>query len=781
MPRIRLRRKAIFYLFLVVCVNVILWFLLNVIHWDNHVSFRKLAINSSMKQLINKLVPEPKHVLTFEIGRPKPEGDSSFCRFTQSFGLELLAENYLYPKKDIDERKCSGETSICSVTVTQSTSHLINCEDNPCGSFVKVGTIFKETGKLQWEDVNSGRLENFIEEFVIKNLDDMYPFFMLKCKNTTDHDKTTSQTPHLVAIPLSTATNISESKKDVNINILFINAVSRRHFYRSLPKTIATFRGINLNPKSTSNVLDFELYQALGSSSMDAIMGLINGESTNLKSKSKNLLRHFKKAGYQTLWQTDKCWQSDSTFFDFFGIDKGKNDLDALKAILNNEYIDSTGVTHAGCLMKSVVPTEKMDSVEHLCINGRFQHDYLLNYVMQSLSAVTGRPSKPLFSLASLSLGEEASGSHIQLLDASLASFVSKMAADKNTITILISDHGNTFDMFPVQTMEGQYEQYNPFLFMVLPTYVAWRLGESKKKYVLNNQIKLISIYDIHNTVFSLVENPAPSNETMSNGLFEKIDVERNCTHLKLSMSSLCICDGWNSKQHPNNFHYIIAEFALGQLNNLIATQYFNQMSQDVPFKTCERLKGALLQNINQKRIQNGYIATEIDIAVQSNVLYRVNVKWHGDHNPAMEMALINYERKHNDQEHASSCSTYIDRDLCVCQSLQHASMPGKIPNWRRYGDVFQRSTRADNRHNHCLYILSREYSVSTVFEAANMCNHVTYSVKINFELENMRTPTELPVNVTIPPKSIKFLTFVMPLHLTNPGTWEYEIDFTVS
>ena len=76
--------------------------------------------------------------------------------------------------------------------------------------------------------------------------------------------------------------------------------------------------------------------------------------------------------------------------------------------------------------------------------------------------------------------------------------------------------------------------------------------------------------------------------------------------------------------------------------------------------------------------------------------------------------------------------------------------------------------------------MLTRDYGASTVFEAANMCDNVEYSVTMNFDLQNMRTPMSVPLNATIGPRSIHFLTFVTPLHLTNPGSWEFEFDFTV-
>ena len=769
MPRIRLRRKAVLYFFVIIIVILLVF---DILKWENRVSLEKLTVNSSMKKFIQKLVPKPKRVLTFEIGRPKPEGKPLVCRFTQSDGLELLAENYLYPGDNPVKKKCSESTVVICTVSGYLGSTEVSCANNPCSNTVKVGSLIKETGQIQWEDVNPSKLEKFIQGFVLEKLDEMYPFFYLKCGD--------SPATQFVFIPLALSSNSSNAnKKDINVNILFLNAVSRRHFYRSLPKTIAAFRNINLNPKSTSNVLDFELYQALGAKTQKTLFEFITGRNNNSENmQEKTLLNHFKQSGYQTLWHSDKCWKSDVDFTSYFGVHNSniQNNLEKLKAKLKLDSIDSLGLSHSSCADE--VTTENHKNV---CNNGVFQHDNFLDYILQSLNEINNKPSsKPLFSITLLSLGKEESGRHVQVLDDSLAAFVSKMAADKNTITILLSDHGNAFDMFPVQTMEGQYEQYNPFLFIVLPTFVAWRLGESKKTNLLNNQQKLISITDIHDMVFTLAQNQKHSNKSHNHGLFAEIDPKRNCAHLQLFSSSLCICDGWDSKQQPNTFHYIIAEFALGHLNNLIANQFTNQNAQEVPFVTCERLKGVLLRNITQKRIENGYIITQIDIYVQNNELFRVNVKWHGDNNPAMEMALVNYKRKHSNTEHGS-CSTYIDRDLCVCNPKFEESKSTKaVPNWKKYGSVFRQRTKADNRHNHCLYILSRDYGMSTVFEAANMCNNVEYNVRMNFELENMRTPGKLPVNVTIPSMSIEFLTFVMPLHLTNPGTWEYEVEFSV-
>ena len=789
MIRCRLRKRLILY---AVIINIILIVILNILYLDKGVSLQDFSVNAS-KNFIQKLVPKQKRVLTFEIGRPKPEGKTPTCRFTQSEGLQILAEDYLYPSDQSHGKKCLKSTqSICTIDGSFD-SVSVSCENNTCGKTVKVGWLHRETGDVQWEVVSSSKLETFIQDVGLKSMDSMYPFFFLKCGKVPVSKGASVEGgfTQLLSLPLAISSNNSKqsltlSQKGINVNIVFLDAVSRRHFYRSLPKTIVAFREINLNPKSTSNVLDFELYQALRAKPTETLLGFITGKNYDESGKAiaKPLLSRFKDAGYQTLWQEDLCWKFGHGFVKDFGLAhvSAKDRWQGIKQAMKSNDIDSLGITHSSCYIFQENDVNSMDDYDKkgICFNGKLQHEYFLDFLGRYLAEVDSKEStKPLFSLTTLNLGQEESGRHVQMLDKSLASFVKKMAGDKNTITFLISNHGNTFEKFPVQTNEGQYEQYNPFLFMVLPKFVERKLGEWKKNNLLNNQLRLMSISDVHGSVMALVENPKELNVTQDQGVFKEIAFDRNCETLGLSSLSLCICDGWSSKQHANLFHYVVAEFALGQLNNMIAIQYLNQRSvnKQLPFTSCERLHGMHLKNISQKRIENGYIITQIDIFVQRNEVFTVEVKWHGDDNPAMAMELVNYKRNGK----YSSCPSYIDQDLCLCQAApQKQKLSQNGPNWKKYGNVFDRKTKAENRHLHCLYMLTRDYGASTVFEAANMCDNVEYSVTMNFDLQNMRTPMSVPLNATIGPRSIHFLTFVTPLHLTNPGSWEFEFDFTV-
>lgn len=102
----------------------------------------------------------------------------------------------------------------------------------------------------------------------------------------------------------------------LNVNIVLIDSVARDHFYRSLPKTIQTFKRLAKTP-SSSTVFDFELFQAVEGHTAENTHALFTG-SLFPPTEDRDAIRpvgmekffgHFKQAGYQTMWQEDLCWE----------------------------------------------------------------------------------------------------------------------------------------------------------------------------------------------------------------------------------------------------------------------------------------------------------------------------------------------------------------------------------------------------------------------------------------------------------------------------------------
>ena len=98
------------------------------------------------------------------------------------------------------------------------------------------------------------------------------------------------------------------------------DSIARAHFYRSLHKTIETFKTINSNDHSDdTEVLDFKLFQALHGHTAVNAYALFNGSvfptymtDSAIESREKGInhfFNYFQCKGYHTLYQDDMCFK----------------------------------------------------------------------------------------------------------------------------------------------------------------------------------------------------------------------------------------------------------------------------------------------------------------------------------------------------------------------------------------------------------------------------------------------------------------------------------------
>lgn len=68
-------------------------------------------------------------------------------------------------------------------------------------------------------------------------------------------------------------------------------------------------------------------------------------------------------------------------------------------------------------------------------------------------------------------------GRRVKTLDSDLSDHIQHASQLDNTISILFSDHGNTYGQF-VQTEQGRDESYHPVLYIIAPPGVQKNLGK---------------------------------------------------------------------------------------------------------------------------------------------------------------------------------------------------------------------------------------------------------------------------------------------------------------
>lgn len=69
-----------------------------------------------------------------------------------------------------------------------------------------------------------------------------------------------------------------KKKKKLNINVVWLDSLSRRHFYRSLPKTVQTMDRINRDTRTKAEILDFELMQSVHGHTHENLIAFTQGK-----------------------------------------------------------------------------------------------------------------------------------------------------------------------------------------------------------------------------------------------------------------------------------------------------------------------------------------------------------------------------------------------------------------------------------------------------------------------------------------------------------------------
>lgn len=707
----------------------------------------------------------------------------------------------------------STQMDLCKIEKTVWGLPKIECHITSCGSsdIISVGFVNPEDGSLSWKHFSFLQdVEKTLNNYVQSTPTNAYfPFAFLRCDEFWNPTAKTQ----LFILPSRSVSaekpRRETNKKLINVNIILIDSVSRPHFYRSLPQTVKAFRSINSN--SSSLVLDFELFHAIKQRTFESINALFSGELSDVKEfinpvpvKAGVMFGKFKSLGYQTMWQEDMCWAHEWGLVRNLKVMNKSLTLSRvwhnLARVLQNNSIDFTGITHSSCeVLRRFGVSDIFHGPSNLCYGGEHYHALFLEHLEHSIKeGHMDSEKKPLFAFSMLNVGHEESGCRIQTFDSALSNFVNMLASDPNTLSIVLSDHGNNYGSYP-RTMEGRFEVFQPHLFMLIPKRVQNLLGKNKIRILKQNQGRLVSIVDLHHTLMAIAAEFGNEWLPQNLGLLQPVLSNRTCDDLGLLISTLCICQGWMTKVNTNSFHFIIAEFALGQLNNNIQTQFLENFQAKRPlsgFQSCERLRGERFDNIREKWIGEVLTVT-LDIYVQNQEIFSVTVQVTSG-SVIMDMKLTQFTRVSSYGSYQTCADKGLDPRLCVCKNGPSLHESGTTANrlftengsymkateppttmWQHDGNVFNSATTADNIHENCLFILLREHISGVILEAANYCSFVTYTIDLDLSLSNMKISERVPLRKELGPGVILFLMAINQLDPNINWSWKYTVNFS--
>ena len=372
--------------------------------------------------------------------------------------------------------------------------------------------------------------------------------------------------------------------KTTPLTVLFlsIDSLSRKLFYRRLPKTKEYLN--SLNPDEY-RVFDFKISNIIGDNSIPNVFSILTGYTLGNTPKTikyvnaqeeQDLIKQssiwtiMKEKGWATMFATEFC----SNYFSY-------------------EIGRKPSVDHISCMFWCAA--EKLSQFKDTgetqrCIGNKNSHYYILNYTLQYIENYQG--INKWAHIMTLPAHED-SGTVISSLDDDLVEFLKKLfMTQDNVFLFILADHGPRYGNWK-KTLDGREEHKLPALFFIGPTQFLKKVPESFSMLSYNTR-RLVSKVDLFMTLQHITLLPYYQNferfsaqdikwragrYMMYNLLSEKIDDRRSCHDAGIE-KNLCSCN----KYHPIEFETlspsqidfltILAEAAINEINQESQTNF---------------------------------------------------------------------------------------------------------------------------------------------------------------------------------------------------------------
>eukprot|EP00794_Sanderia_malayensis_P019098 gene19098-21014_t len=586
-----------------------------------------------------------------------------------------------------------------------------------------------------------------------------------------------------------------------NVNVVLLDSISRAHFYRSLPVVIEKFNEINTKSNhhhhnQNAEVLDFQLFQSVHGHSAENFHALFTGtlfpktmqdsEKEEQKVGADELFTLFKRAGYQTMYQDDLCWQS------WWGMRMelgSASNWSSFSKAIEASKIDTTGLTFSSCEIlkanKLNTPFNGPDS-NQICFNGKFQHSYLFQFLHQFYKETSLHNTRPRFSFTAINTAHDYAGLRVQTLNNDLAEFVHEMSLLQNTLTILMADHGNTYTKYTNAVMEGRYEMFHPSFFMIIPHGVAKYFGHETMQSLRLNSNRLFTMLDVHASLKSIAEKATNKQMKGNKGILEVIPANRTCNDLDLRLPNLCVCEGWDTEVRNDTRQVAALEFAVGTLNNLILKQ---QEGHGELTAKCNRLYPLYFSNVRE-RSAGEHLITTMDFRVkagqgadQTEDIFHVEIQStiKPDHD-SMAMKLLSFDRLSQYGIYRKCQDKKVDIRLCICSLDDEKNQSLRQSNQSNVTVLTMHQPRLDDMpmlqsledvldSNGCVYLQLRRYFalnnagsieednvVAASIELWSTCAGAVFNVSMSIETSNMKASDDIPLYSSVQGRTMRYL-----------------------
>ncbi len=436
----------------------------------------------------------------------------------------------------------------------------------------------------------------------------------------------------------------------------------------------------------------------------------------------------------------------------------------------------------------------------------------------------------PTISYTALNTAHDWHGIRTQTLNRGLVDYVKQMSTFKNTITLILADHGNTYTPFVRKILEGRYEMYHPSFFMLIPQNTADALGSDVMNALRANQKRLLTMLDINAGFKAIAHLSAHGVMPDHKGIFSPIPTERKCSDLEMRLPNLCVCDGWESEAANDSVQVSVVEFGIGMLNNRIEQQRWKyhqgksaNSSVQIGPRKCQHLVPLYFKNVRERN--NGdSLVTMFDFVVasgdgidQKEDIFHVETE--STIKPGVTenlLKLLNFDRLSRYGPYTECVDDGVDVKLCVCSlaktndnkepgsaKTNNNKEPGstkasndKEPRlavntlWKllpKFPGINSKSMLYNRMNEPCIYIISRYYYGedngkidktklhTATLEAVNFCPDARFSLEVELKPKLMKISGPPLFRTEVEPNSLQFLCLLA----TENVAWPTSFTFT--
>ncbi|KAJ8027799.1 hypothetical protein HOLleu_29851 [Holothuria leucospilota] len=585
---------------------------------------------------------------------------------------------------------------------------------------------------------------------------------------------------------------------DLNINVLFLDSVSHSHFFRSLPMTVKQLQKLDKDPNL--HVFNFDLMQSLKGRTFENQQVLFSGsfEGGDNLLKTAPMFSALKKKHYTIIWNEDLCWKWEWGLSRNFGFDEEKGDLhkrwNAFQEALRQNVIDEIGASLAACeIMKFNDKNDPFHGLDKVCYNGKYHHSYIFEFLKQ-IQTHYSQAGKPYFQFTELNVGHDEDGLRIKTLDADLSAYIEYLSSLNNTLTIMFSDHGNTYTKFASQTEEGHLEMFHPMMFIIAPRDFSKLVKASGVHSLRLNQHRLVSLLDVHYMLMFLTlgtteaADKGPSDVDIEpRGLLDVISPARTCLSLPLFPNTKCICKAAAMNSTYSSSHLLLADFALGTLNNMIQSQYHGAHPRsNVTFGSCRKLEGTVINDVTERLGRHNTTQVELKVFTKPGLSFQdedevfyfsISIEWH----IGSTFNVTGYERMSRFSKYEKCADQEVEGRLCICDTIANKSLQqGQNVSNSKYPRVFNKISKRQRIH-HCLTVFERRRRAGVILDGLNECVDTNIEIEIQCDMKNMITSTKLPAKFVIHGSQNLFLVGFLGIGKSDHWVLNYSVNVTSS